>query len=103
MWKKFALAVVLTSITAGSAFAQVYVKPYTRSDGTTVQGHYRSAPNNTVLDNYSTRGNVNPYTGQPGTVDPYGQRSRGSGYSLPYSKPYTSPYSSTGQSANDPN
>ena len=85
MWKKFALAAVLTAIAAGSVSAQVYVKPYTRSDGTTVQGHYRSAPNNTPLDNYSTRGNVNPYTGKPGTVDPYSQRSRGPGYSSPYS------------------
>jgi len=27
-------------------------------------------PNSTKLDNYSTKGNVNPYTGKPGTVDP---------------------------------
>jgi hypothetical protein len=30
----------------------------------------RSSPNSTTLDNYSTKGNVNPYTGQPGTKDP---------------------------------
>jgi hypothetical protein len=49
------------------AFAQVYVDGYTRRDGTYVQGHYRSSPNHTVQDNYSHRGNTNPYTGQTGT------------------------------------
>ncbi len=57
---------------ATTALAQdVYVNGYYRSDGTYVQPYYRTAPNNTILDNYSTKGNVNPYTGQPGTVNPY--------------------------------
>lgn len=46
----------------------VPVKGYTRKDGTVVKPHTRSAPNSTKSDNYSTRGNVNPYTGKPGTV-----------------------------------
>jgi hypothetical protein len=41
-----------------------------RSNGTYVQPHMRSAPNGTTLDNWSTRGNVNPYTGRPGTQNP---------------------------------
>ena len=45
----------------------VWVNGYTRSDGTQVRGHYRSAPNNTVRDNYSYRGNRNPYTGNTGS------------------------------------
>ena len=45
---------------------QVYVQGYTKNNGTYVQGHYRTAPNNTVNDNWSTRGNVNPYTGKSG-------------------------------------
>ena len=45
----------------------VWVDGYTRSDGTTVKGHYRSAPNNTVIDNFSYYGNINPYTGAIGT------------------------------------
>lgn len=49
----------------------VYVNDYTRNNGTYVQPHYQTAPNNTKFDNYSTRGNVNPYTGQAGTVNPY--------------------------------
>jgi hypothetical protein len=36
-----------------------------------VQPHYRSSPDGSRLNNWSTRGNVNPYTGKPGTVDPY--------------------------------
>jgi hypothetical protein len=55
----------------GVAQAQVHVSGYTRKDGTYVQPHMRSAPNRTKLDNYSTIGNTNPYTGKPGTVDPY--------------------------------
>ncbi len=50
--------------------SDVYVKAYYRADGTYVKGHYRSAPNSTNRDNFSTRGNVNPYTGKSGTVDP---------------------------------
>jgi len=48
-----------------------YVQPYIRQDGTYVQGHQQTNPNNTQLDNYGTRGNVNPYTGQVGTRAPH--------------------------------
>lgn len=45
----------------------VYVNGYYRKDGTYVQGHYRSRPNGYKDDNYSYRGNVNPYTGKMGS------------------------------------
>ena len=48
---------------------------YTNSHGTYVAPHMQTNPNNTKLDNYSTKGNTNPYTGKPGTVDPYAPRS----------------------------
>ncbi len=48
----------------------VYVSGYYRSNGTYVKPHYRTAPNNTNRDNFSTRGNINPYTGQPGYIKP---------------------------------
>ena len=72
------------------AFAQdVYVRGYYRSDGTYVQPHYRSSPNNTTLDNWSTKGNVNPYTGKLGTRDPYsGSSNPYGGYTSPYYQPY---------------
>lgn len=57
---------------ASTAIAQgVYVQPHTRSDGTYVQGHYRTAPNSTNYDNWSSKPNVNPHTGKQGTKDPY--------------------------------
>jgi hypothetical protein len=40
------------------------------SKDTYVQPYQRTAPNDTLRDNYSTRGNTNPYTGERGTVDP---------------------------------
>ena len=53
---------------AGSvAFADNYVEGYYRSDGTYVAPHYRSSPNQYRYDNYSARGNTNPYTGERGT------------------------------------
>lgn len=44
-----------------------YVNVYTKSNGTYVQGHYRSSQNSTNHDNYSTSGNYNPYTGSAGS------------------------------------
>lgn len=44
-----------------------YVHGYVRQDGTVVGGYYRTQANDTVLDNYSTYGNYNPYTGRYGT------------------------------------
>ena len=61
---------VLLLFISSLALAAVHVKGYYRSNGTYVQPHYRSSPNGTTLDNYSTKGNVNPYTGKEGTVNP---------------------------------
>lgn len=84
------------------AFAKdTYVSGYFRKNGTYVQSHYRSAPDGDVSNNWSTRGNVNPYTGQMGTRD-YGSTgldfSGGSGtgfgsYSQSSSVPYLGGYS----------
>lgn len=65
------LAVLILGAAALSAGAQVFVQPYVRSDGTYVPGHMRSAPDHNPYNNYSSQGNVNPYTGQAGTVNPY--------------------------------
>lgn len=45
----------------------VSVRGYQRSDGTYVKPHYRSPENGMQQDNFSTRGNFNPYTGKPGS------------------------------------
>lgn len=53
-------------VLASSAIGQVRVRGYVRKDGTYVAPHYRSSPNSTKADNYSTRGNYNPDTGKTG-------------------------------------
>ena len=77
------LTMVLLSLTVSLAFAQVYVGGYYRSNGTYVQPHYRSLPDGNPFNNYSTRGNINPYTGSYGTRNPYSTRPR-SFYTYPY-------------------
>jgi TPR repeat protein len=64
-WFSFVLFAI--SFCSFEADAAVHVGGYTRKNGTYVAPHYRSAPNHTKADNYSTKGNVNPYTGKAGT------------------------------------
>ena len=45
-----------------------YQNGYTKSNGTQVQGHYKTQSNGTNLDNFSTKGNRNTFTGTSGTV-----------------------------------
>ncbi len=47
----------------------VHVNGYYRN-GTYVAPHYRTAPNSTNRDNFSTKPNYNPYTGKAGWIDP---------------------------------
>jgi hypothetical protein len=49
----------------------VHVHGYTRKNGTYVAPHVRTAPDSTKYNNWSTRGNINPYTGKAGTKNPY--------------------------------
>ncbi len=44
-----------------------YQNGYSKKDGTSVRGHYKTESNNTNLDNFSTQGNTNLYTGSKGT------------------------------------
>jgi hypothetical protein len=46
------------------------VHGYTKKDGTYVAGYKRTTENHSKFDNWSTKGNVNPYTGKAGTKDP---------------------------------
>ena len=64
------LLAVLVLILSTVAFADTHVNGYYKQNGTYVEPHYRSSPNNTTTDNFSTKGNVNPYTGQEGTRNP---------------------------------
>jgi hypothetical protein len=66
-----ALSMMLITSIVPAFSEDVWVNGYTRSNGTYVQGHYRSHPDGNAFNNYSTRGNYNPYNGQRGTVNPY--------------------------------
>ena len=46
------------------------VDSYTNNHGTYIAPSRATNPNNTQMDNYNTRGNVNPYTGAVGTRTP---------------------------------
>jgi len=46
------------------------VDGYTRSNGTYIQPHYETNPNNTQMDNYGSQGNFNPHNGAYGTRAP---------------------------------
>lgn len=56
--------------TARSNPSRVNVRSYTKKSGTVVHAHQRTAPNKTQKDNWSSKGNVNPNTGKPGTKTP---------------------------------
>jgi hypothetical protein len=59
--KKLLLLAVLALTGISEAKVDVYVRGYTRRDGTQVQGHYRSDPDGIKSNNYSYPGNTNPY------------------------------------------
>lgn len=81
----FFLIVFFLTTAFSFAQSQVWVNGYYRSNGTYVQGHYRTEKNHTVNDNWTTRGNVNPYTGKAGTLP------RSTSYPTTYYKPVRYP------------
>jgi hypothetical protein len=77
---RFILFIILLSLCTFSDFslADVSVRGYYRSDGTYVPPHHRSDPDGNSYNNWSSIGNVNPYTGEPGTKTPgYDESERG--------------------------
>lgn len=74
--KKYILALVLflglLSFSASAEAKTVRVKGYYKpSTGTYVAPSYRTSPNKSKFDNYSTKGNYNPYSGKTGKVNIY--------------------------------
>ena len=66
------IAVAVLAVVTAPAFARDgAVKGSVRKDGAYVAPHHRTTPNSTRTDNYSSKPNVNPYTGKDGRVDPY--------------------------------
>ena len=58
---------VMISVT--SYAKDVHVNGYYKKNGAYVEPHYRSSPDSSKSNNWSTQGNYNPYTGKQGTVD----------------------------------
>lgn len=81
------LFVVISNV----ALADTHVRGYTRQDGTYVEPYYRTDANSTKYDNYSTKGNTNPYTGQEGYKNPESNNQ----YNPSSTKPYD-PYKTYG-------
>lgn len=55
---------------SGSGGGSHSVRGHVRKDGGYVAPHRATNPNNTQRDNWSSKPNVNPYTGKPGEKDP---------------------------------
>jgi hypothetical protein len=89
------IAALTTAAFSAEAQGDHYVSGYARRDGTYVAPHYQTNPNRTTSDNYSTVGNSNPYTGQPGSK-PDTRPAYGSPYVTPdYSRPVAPAYGGT--------
>lgn len=56
-----------SSYSSSSSYADHSVSSYVRGNGTYVAPSHTTNPNSTRSNNYSTKGNVNPYTGKEGT------------------------------------
>ena len=65
--KRIIIGIVFVLTLINTVAADVWVNGYFRSDGTYVQGHYRSSPDSSVTNNWSYSGNTNPYTGEVGS------------------------------------
>ncbi len=65
----FVFFTAFTSFTPEAAHARSdqWVNGYVKKNGTVVQPYRRTKKDTTYNNNYSTRGNYNPYHGKPGT------------------------------------
>jgi len=69
---KTAILILTTILIASPVFAKtVVVKPHVTKQGTYKPTSYRTSPNSTKIDNFSSKPNSNPYTGKKGNVDPF--------------------------------
>jgi len=72
------LAMALAGIVVadGGAEAATGVRGSVRSNGRYVMPHFRSNAGGGLSNNYSTRGNVNPFNGKAGTRSPLPRNGR---------------------------
>lgn len=68
MKKVVVLILMFSFLFVSSSYAKtVKVKGSYTKKGTYKQSHYRTSSNKSKADNWSTKGNTNPYTGKKGT------------------------------------
>jgi len=48
----------------------IYIDSYIKKNGVFVKGYYRSLPDKNKLNNWSSKGNTNPFTGKKGYENP---------------------------------
>ena len=65
-------ALIVFAILNSHAYAKSSnrVRGYTKKSGKYVAPHRKTNPDKSKYNNYSTKGNYNPYTGKEGTKDP---------------------------------
>lgn len=71
--KKLIITIMLLVAITSPAFARKstsHVRGHFTKKGTYVQPYYKTAPDQSTYNNWSTQGNMNPYTGKVGTVNP---------------------------------
>lgn len=72
LFLRLALFIGILSLSASAEARVTSVRGYFKpSTGSYVAPHYKTTPNRSKFDNFSTKGNYNPYTGKKGTVNPY--------------------------------
>ena len=64
------LGIIISVVCQAKGGGHVSVRGYVKKDGTYVQPHYRSDPDGNPYNNYSSKGNINPYTGEYGDKIP---------------------------------
>ena len=74
--KKFAIVLLSVFVlglfvSASSAESVTRVRGYYKKSGTYVVPHYKSTRDSFKFNNYSTKGNYNPFTGKKGYTSPY--------------------------------
>lgn len=79
--KKFIPKLTLVVITClfvliSSVEAATRVRGYIKRSGTYVAPHYKSDRDSSKFNNYSTKGNTNPFTGKKGYTNPYSRKYR---------------------------
>ena len=78
MFKRIAFIILclLAFSEVAAAYGDTTVREYVKRDGTYVRRHHRTKPDDTMWNNYSSKGNTNPWTGQRGWITPIGRKPR---------------------------